>query len=143
MIRPFVHGDLVHVFRLLDENLNESPLLRSERLDRAMCVNVLFHPATAGWLAFGEDGELRGGIFVHEAPSFFGRRVLQDLFVYVRKPFRNGVLAWKLVKTAERYGQMVGCQRLTLSDSTRVHGAASFYQRLGYQVTATSHSKEL
>jgi len=143
VIRPFVHGDIAHVTRLLQENLQEAPLLRGESLDMAMVVNTLFHPMSAGWLSFGDDGELRGGIFVHETPSFFGRRVLQDLFLYVRKPFRNGVLAYKLIKIAERYGQTIGCARITLSDSTRIHGAATLYTRMGYRLTASSHSREL
>jgi GNAT superfamily N-acetyltransferase len=137
MIRDFRRGDTDQVMRMVEELKAESPSHRDLPFDRAYVARLMNSFTVRGWVAqaAGED-TLRGYCFATIVPSMLGPgRICTDLSVFVRKAFRNGLIAVRFLEAMEQYGRDQGCIMHQHVVSTGNPGLDRIYERFGYTRT--------
>ena len=136
MIRPFRRVDTDAVIGMIQELRDEVPHLLGMPLEPAHIAQLMNSFTVRGWVAEGEDGGLRGYCFATVVPSLLGPgRICTDLSVFVRKPYRNGLIAMRFVQAMEAYGRELGCVMHQHVISTGNPGIERIYERLGYTRT--------
>jgi GNAT superfamily N-acetyltransferase len=114
-------------------------------VNRPMVEAVLTAPTVMCVVAY-RNGKAVGIVMamVFDHPLFEGR-VTTDLVIYVTPEHRGSLIAARMIKMMERWGQEQKAEGLMLGQSTQIgdmRRVMKFYERLGYSVTGFNCMKE-
>ena len=142
MIREFKRADTPAVLEMVDELRQESPLHRGLPYDPEHVARVINSFTVRGWVSETE-GTLRGACFATVVPSLLGPgKICTDLSVFVRKPYRNGLIAARFLRKMHEYGRELGCHQWQHVVSTSNPAIERMYERFGYVRTGAAFVKQ-
>ncbi len=88
----------------------------------------------------GLVGMLVGGI---ASPLFSTDRVATELAWFVDPSYRDGVSAYKLLASYEKWAVDIGCTFVTMIDIDTLESLEPLYTRKGYTLTEKTYVKEI
>jgi GNAT superfamily N-acetyltransferase len=142
VIRDFHVDDTSQVIAMMRELHQESPYHARLDFDPVILGLNLARPDVKGWVGVGRDGGFRGYCFAACVPSLFGAdTTFTDISLFVRKPYRNGILALGLVRRMEAWGRAMGARLFQHGVSTGNPAAGAIYTRLGYELVGGVYCK--
>ena len=142
MIRAFERADTPAVLDLVRELRAESPLHRNLTFDPDHVARIINSFTVRGWVCEAQ-GALRGACFATVVPSLLGPdRICTDLSVFVRKPYRNGLIAARFLRAMHDYGRELGCTQWQHVVSTGSPAIDRMYERFGYVRTGSAFVKQ-
>jgi hypothetical protein len=141
MIRDYHRSDTPAVLEMVGELRAESPVHRSLPYDPGHVARIMNAYTVRGWVSATRD-EYRGYCFVTVVPSLMGPwKILTDLSIFVRKPFRNGIIASQFLTAMLAYGERQGVQQFQHASTTGNAGLEGLLERAGFVRTGATFVK--
>lgn len=136
MIYQTENHNLQEVIDLLEEFIEESVF--SADVDIEKVSQILNHNLCLVTVAKNEKetvGLMIGCVYEH---PLFDAKVASDLLVFVKKQYRGGLVALKLIKIYENWAKKQGVRYIFLGQSTgtgNIDRVKGFYEKLGFKTT--------
>lgn len=95
------------------------------------------------WPEKGIDHTIGFGAFVTHPTFFSDERIASDLMTYVHPLYRGSRAFFRLTKAYEKWAVSEGVREINLTVSTGIETerTSSLYSRLGYPLSAVTHTK--
>lgn len=156
-IRLATHADISALIELGRELHNESPRIRDFEFSEMRLWDVLDIAIDGGAVFVAESdwsesangtksSKIVGAILAMVTPHLSTEQVIGgELSFFVTKSARGSAAFHRLLRAAEEWAREQGAARMTLGLSTgiAVDSTEKLYQRMGYELSATSWSKDL
>jgi hypothetical protein len=141
MIRDFRRADTPEVIGMVMELRDESPVHRDLDFDPGHVARIMNSYTIRGWVSVA-GLEYRGYCFATVVPSLLGpSRILTDLSIFVRKPFRNGLIASRFLMAMEAYGRELEVEQWQHASTTGNPGLERLLLRAGFVKTGSTFVK--
>jgi hypothetical protein len=142
MIRDFHRDDTQAVVFMVGELRAESPVHRNLPFDPGHVARIMNAYTVRGWVSVTAEREFRGYCFVTVVPSLLGPwKILTDLSIFVRKPYRNGIIASRFLTAMHAYGERQGVTQWQHASTTGDPSLEGLLLRAGFVRTGSTFVK--